>query len=60
MKREWSRIIFIITSMIMGILIGRVMVSAQIAQLNDPEIIRLFTEKGMEVPEPLSFAPCLC
>lgn len=60
MKREWSRIIFIITFMIMGILIGRVMVSAQIAQLNDPEIIRLFTEKGMEVPEPLSFAPCLC
>ncbi len=60
MKREWSRIIFIITFMIMGILIGRVMVSAQIAQLNDPEIIRLFTEKGMEVPEPLSFAPCIC
>ncbi len=60
MKREWSQIIFIITFMIMGLLIGRVMVSAQIAQLNDPEIIRLFTEKGMEVPEPLSFAPCLC
>ncbi len=56
MKREWKQIIFIIAFMIIGVLIGRIAVSAQIAQFNDPEIIRLFTEKGMEVPEPLSFA----
>lgn len=56
MKKEWKQIIIIIAFMIIGLLIGRVTVSAQIAQSNDPETIRFFAENGMEVPEPMSFA----
>lgn len=56
MKKEWRQIIIIVVFMILGALIGRVAVSAHIAQCNDPEIIGFFAENGMEVPEPMSFA----